>query len=248
VDTRLQELVVEDAPAWRAWLDAHHAEEDAVWLVLAKKGTTEPTTLTYDQALEEALCFGWIDGQGRRRDDSTSLQRFTPRRRRSTWSKRNVGIAERLIEEKRMRPAGLAEIERAKADGRWEAAYAGLATIEVPPDLADALAAEPRARAMFETLTSRNRPSAAGEPEHELHALDEVVDGLDAPGRRSRPCQLRCARLARFRDVGGELLGRALEVEPVVVQRLVGELHVPAHGRGDTAGERESVAGCPGSP
>jgi uncharacterized protein YdeI (YjbR/CyaY-like superfamily) len=157
VDDELQELIVEDAAAWRAWLDAHHGEQGGVWLVLAKKGTTDPTTLTYDGALEEALCFGWIDGQGRRRDDATSLQRFTPRRSRSSWSKRNVGIAERLIDEGRMHPAGLAEVERAKSDGRWEAAYAGPATIDVPPELAAALAAEPKARAMFEILTSQNR-------------------------------------------------------------------------------------------
>ena len=128
-----------------------------MWLVLAKKGTTEPTSLTHDQALEEALCHGWIDGRARRRDESTYQQRFTHRRPRSSWSKRNVGIAERLLAEGRMHPSGVAELERAKADGRWEAAYAGSAEIEVPPVLAAALAAEPRAQAMFEILTSQNR-------------------------------------------------------------------------------------------
>jgi uncharacterized protein YdeI (YjbR/CyaY-like superfamily) len=157
VGTGPEELIARDAGAWRGWLAAHHSEPDGVWLVLAKKGTTDPTTLTHDDALEEALCFGWIDGQARRRDDATSLQRFTPRRPRSTWSRRNVGIVERLLGEGRMHPAGIAEVERAKADGRWEAAYAGAATIEVPPDLASALAAEPRAQAMFEILTSQNR-------------------------------------------------------------------------------------------
>lgn len=151
------ELVVRDVRAWRAWLRKHHAEPDGVWLVLAKKGTREPTRLTYDEALEEALCHGWIDGQVRRRDDVTYKQRFTPRRARSPWSKRNVGHAERLVAEGRMHPAGLAEMERAKADGRWEAAYAGAATIEVPDDLAGALAAEPKAQAMFDVLTSQNR-------------------------------------------------------------------------------------------
>lgn len=146
-----------DGAAWRAWLREHHDTPAGVWLVLAKKGTTEPTNLTYDQALEEALCHGWIDGQGRRRDEATSLQRFTPRRPRSSWSKRNVAIAERLIAEGRMHPAGIAEVGRAKADGRWEAAYAGSASIEVPPDLAKALAAEPRAQAMFEILTRQNQ-------------------------------------------------------------------------------------------
>lgn len=153
----LPELVVPDAAAWRTWLAGHHADPVGVWLVLAKKGTEKPTSLTYDQALEEALCHGWIDGQAGRRDDATYRQRFTPRRRRSAWSKRNTGIAERLIAEDRMRPAGHAEVQRAKADGRWEAAYAGPASMEVPADLAEALAAEPKAQAMFEGLNSQNR-------------------------------------------------------------------------------------------
>jgi uncharacterized protein YdeI (YjbR/CyaY-like superfamily) len=155
--TELPELVVKDAAAWRAWLGEHHGNPDGVWLVLAKKGTEKPTRLTYDQALEEALCHGWIDGQVRRRDDTTYRQRFTPRRKRSPWSKRNTGIAERLRAEGRMHPAGDAEVKRAKADGRWDAAYAGPASIEVPPDLAEALAAEPTAQAMFERLNSTNR-------------------------------------------------------------------------------------------
>jgi uncharacterized protein YdeI (YjbR/CyaY-like superfamily) len=153
----LPELVVRDAAAWRTWLAKHHANPVGIWLVLAKKGTEKPTSLTYDQALEEALCHGWIDGQAGRRDEGTYRQRFTPRRRRSAWSKRNTGIAERLIAEDRMRPAGHAEVERAKADGRWEAAYAGPASMEVPTDLAEALAAEPKAQATFEGLNSQNR-------------------------------------------------------------------------------------------
>ena len=153
----LPELIVRNAAAWRTWLAGHHADPVGVWLVLAKKGTEKPTSLTYDQALEEALCHGWIDGQAGRRDEATYRKRFTPRRRRSAWSKRNTGIAERLIAEDRMRPAGHAEVERAKADGRWEAAYAGPASMEVPADLAEALATEPKAQAMFESLNSQNR-------------------------------------------------------------------------------------------
>src|SRR6266567_8465315 len=153
----LPELIVRDAAAWREWLVENHADPDGVWLVLAKKGTEKPTSLTYDQALEEALCHGWIDGQARRRDEVTYRQRFTPRRKRSAWSRRNTGIAERLRAEGRMHPAGHAEVERAKADGRWEAAYAGPASIEVPPDLAEALAADPEAQAMFDLLTRQNR-------------------------------------------------------------------------------------------
>ena len=153
----LPELLVEDVVAWRAWLAEHGPAAAGAWLVLAKKGGASPTRLTYQEALEEALCDGWIDGQVRRRDDGSYRQRFTPRRPRSVWSRRNVETAERLIAEGRMRPAGLAAVERARADGLWEAAYAGPAEIEVPADLAAALAAEPRARAMFEILTSQNR-------------------------------------------------------------------------------------------
>ncbi len=150
-------LTVPDAAAWRTWLAEHHEESQEVWLRLAKKGETEPTRLTYDEALEEALCHGWIDGQVRRGDERTYRQRFTPRRARSAWSKRNVALVERLTSEGRMRPAGTAAVERAKADGRWEAAYAGQATIEVPADLAAALNAQPAAKATFEKLSSQNR-------------------------------------------------------------------------------------------
>jgi uncharacterized protein YdeI (YjbR/CyaY-like superfamily) len=130
-----------------------------VWLVLAKRGTTQPTSLTYDQALDEALGHGWIDGQVRRRDETTYRQRFTHRRTRSPWSARNVAIVTRLITEGRMHPSGMAEVDRAKADGRWDAAYAGQASADVPDDLAAALAAEPQAKAMFDILTSQNRYS-----------------------------------------------------------------------------------------
>ena len=151
------ELTVADHAAWRAWLFEHHNSPAGVWLSLAKKGTTEPTSLRYDDALEEALCFGWIDGQIQRVDGSTYRQRFTPRRARSKWSQRNVGKVERLTAEGRMHPSGIAEVERAKGDGRWQAAYAGQADLEVPDDLAAALAAEPRARRMFDILTRQNR-------------------------------------------------------------------------------------------
>jgi uncharacterized protein YdeI (YjbR/CyaY-like superfamily) len=153
----LPELLVHDAGAWRTWLDTHAPKELGVWLVLAKKGTSEPTSLSYDEALEEALCHGWIDGQVGRRDEHTYRQRFTPRRPRSSWSRRNVAIVERLLGEERMRPAGLQAVAHAKASGRWESAYAGQASIEVPADLAAALAAQPDAAGAFQTLTSQNR-------------------------------------------------------------------------------------------
>ncbi|WP_369369691.1 YdeI family protein [Promicromonospora sp. Populi] len=151
------ELLITDAAAWRAWLDEHEAMSDGVWLILARKGKAGPTSLTRDEALDEALCSGWIDAQARGRDDSTSLQRFCPRRSRSRWSARNVRIVDRLITEGRMRARGQEEIDKAKADGRWEVAYEGSKNFEVPPDLTEALAASPRAAAMFEILTAQNR-------------------------------------------------------------------------------------------
>lgn len=150
-------LVVADAAAWRAWLDEHEPEPDGVWLLLAKKGTTTPTSLTYAQALEEALCSGWIDGQAKSVDEQTYRQRFTQRRKASLWSQRNIGRVQGLIESGRMRPRGQAEIDRAKADGRWDRAYAGPASAEVPEDLATALAASPQAAAAFATLNGQNR-------------------------------------------------------------------------------------------
>lgn len=152
----LEDLIVADAAAWRSWLEVHHADSDGMWLVMAKKGVTEPTSLKVEDALQDALCYGWIDGQRRTRDDTTFRQRFTPRRPRSPWSKRNVGFVEALTAAGLIRPSGLAEVQRAKDDGRWAAAYGGTDQ-EVPDDLAAALAAEPRAAAMFEILTSQNR-------------------------------------------------------------------------------------------
>jgi uncharacterized protein YdeI (YjbR/CyaY-like superfamily) len=186
VTSDLPELTVADAPAWRAWLAAHHGDPAGVWLILAKKGTRVPTSLTYDQALEEALCHGWIDGQVRRRDDTTYRQRFTPRTARSAWSKRNTGIVDRLLADGRMHPSGLAAVDAAKADGRWAASYAGPATIEVPPDLAAALAANPPAEAMFAILTSQNR-----------YAILHRTETTKTPATRARRITEFVAMLAR---------------------------------------------------
>ncbi len=150
-------LVVADAEAWRRWLMEHYQETPGVWLRLAKKGVTTPTSLRYDAALDEALCFGWIDGQMRGGDEATYRQRFTPRRRRSTWSQRNVSRVTWLMSEQRMHPAGIAEVERAKADGRWDAAYPGQAAAVLPADLLAGLAGSPEAQAMFSALTAQNR-------------------------------------------------------------------------------------------
>ncbi|MFZ0169542.1 MAG: YdeI/OmpD-associated family protein [Candidatus Dormiibacterota bacterium] len=152
-------LTVADARAWSEWLRDQGRHAEGVWLVLAKKGTTDPTTLTYEEALEEAICHGWVDGQLAKGDERTFRRRFTPRRSGGAWSKRNVAIATRLIEEGRMHRTGLVAVEQAKADGRWDLAYASQATMEVPSDLAAALKATPPAKAMFERLSSANRYS-----------------------------------------------------------------------------------------
>jgi uncharacterized protein YdeI (YjbR/CyaY-like superfamily) len=152
----LQELVVSDAKALRAWLLEHHASSPGVWLALTKKGGAV-TTLTWQQAVEEALCFGWIDGQARKRDQETSFIRFTPRGPRSSWSRRNVGHVARLELEGRMTAAGRAAVDAAKANGRWAAAYAPPSEAEVPAALATAIAANPAAQAMFDMLTKTNR-------------------------------------------------------------------------------------------
>jgi uncharacterized protein YdeI (YjbR/CyaY-like superfamily) len=157
VPDELPLLLVQDAAVWRAWLAEHHQQPTGVWLVLAKKGTTQPTNLRYEQALDEALCHGWIDGQLRRHDEHVYHQRFTPRRPRSTWSKRNVEHIERLTAEEHMHPTGLTAVADAKADGSWDNAYAGAASIEIPTDLAVALADAPGAQKAFELLSAQSR-------------------------------------------------------------------------------------------
>ena len=157
VPAELPALIVADAHEWQEWLSAHHKTSTGVWLVLAKKGTTDRTCLTYDPALEEALCHGWIDGQVRRRDKRTYSQRLTPRRSRTQWSARNVAIASMLITQGRMQPAGMSQVSRAKTDGRWDTDYSGQASIDVPADLDAVLSAAPGARSIFQTLTSQNR-------------------------------------------------------------------------------------------
>jgi uncharacterized protein YdeI (YjbR/CyaY-like superfamily) len=152
----MPERAFPDVAALEAWLEAEHETADELLLRIAKKGSGV-ASVTYAQALELALCFGWIDGVKRAVDAVWFEQRFTPRRPRSRWSKINRAAAERLIAEGRMRPAGLAQVEAARADGRWDAAYAGSATITIPPDLQAALDAEPAAAAFFATLDSRNR-------------------------------------------------------------------------------------------
>ena len=181
----LAELLVPDAEAWRAWLDSNHADHPGVWLVLHKKGG-QTTTLTYAEALDEALCFGWIDGQIGRRDDESYRQRFTPRRPNSVWSARNVEHVARLTEAGRMQPAGIAAVDAAKAQGRWEAAYQGQANAEIPPDLAEALATNPAAAATFNQLDAANR-----------YAIVYRLNAVKRPTTRERKLADYIAMLAR---------------------------------------------------
>jgi uncharacterized protein YdeI (YjbR/CyaY-like superfamily) len=149
-------LFCADATVWESWLESHHASSDGIRLAIAKKGGAHKG-VTYAEALETALCFGWIDGQRGRLDDDHFLQNFGPRRPRSIWSKINREKASSLIDSGRMRAAGLVQVEAAKSDGRWDAAYAGQATAEIPDDLAAAIEASPKAAAFFLTLNSVNR-------------------------------------------------------------------------------------------
>jgi len=197
VAVELEELLVPDAAAWLAWLADNHASSPGVWLVLTKKGG-QVTALDYAAALDEALCHGWIDGQVGRRDEGSMRQRFTPRRARSAWSKRNVEHVARLTAEGRMTPAGQAAVDAAQADGRWQAAYAGAAAAEFPADLAAALAGNQQAQAMWEVLTSQNRYAItyrvgqAKRPETRAKRIEEFVAMLGRgetvhPQKRQRP-------------------------------------------------------------
>jgi uncharacterized protein YdeI (YjbR/CyaY-like superfamily) len=170
---------------WEQWLDENHDSVDGVWIKMAKKGTGIDS-VRYPEVLDTALCFGWIDGKRLALDDQYFLQRFVPRRPRSNWSRINVEKVERLTAEGRMRPAGLAEVERAKADGRWAAAYDSQRLTTVPDDLQAELDARPRAKAFFEELGSQNRFAIlyqlqdAKRPETRARRLAKFVAMLEA--------------------------------------------------------------------
>ena len=154
--TDLPVLAFPDQSAFEEWLEAEHATAPGVYVKLAKKGAGVPS-VTYAELVESCLCFGWIDGRSNRLDEKFYLQRLTPRRARSVWSQKNVDAVEALIEAGRMRPAGLAAVDAARADGRWERAYAGSKDITVPDDLAAALDGDPTAKKEFESLDGANR-------------------------------------------------------------------------------------------
>lgn len=142
--------------AWEAWLEANGETAAGVWLCIAKR-SAEDATVSYAEAVESALCYGWIDGQKQAENGHYWLQRFTPRTAKSIWSKINTAKAEALIAAGRMRPAGLRAIDLAKQDGRWEAAYSSPSTSTVPDDLQQALDANPKAKRFFATLNGKNR-------------------------------------------------------------------------------------------
>ena len=183
-------LAFPDQAALEEWLEAEHATAPGLYVRLAKKGSGVPS-VTYAELVESVLCFGWIDGKSLRSDDRSYLQRITPRRPRSVWSQKNVAAVEALTAAGRMRPAGLAAVEAARADGRWERAYAGPATATVPDDLAAALAAEPAAQRAFDALTGQDRfavlfrVQTAASPQTRARRIAAAVQVL-AEGRRPR--------------------------------------------------------------
>ena len=187
----LPQLPFESADAWHDWLTENHESAPGVWIKMAKKGSGVPS-VAYPEVLDIAICFGWIDGQRKALDDTHFLQRFTPRGPRSRWSKINRDKATRMIESGEMKPAGMREVERAKADGRWDAAYDGQRTMEVPADLQEALDANPQAKAFFATLNSQNR-----------YAVLYRVHDAKRPETRAR-------RIAQF----VEMLGRGEKLHP----------------------------------
>jgi uncharacterized protein YdeI (YjbR/CyaY-like superfamily) len=185
-----------NAAEWEAWLAEHHADRDGIWIRFAKKASGIESVV-YKEAVHEALRYGWIDGHTKRVDDDWYIQRFTPRRARSRWSKINCAKAEALIASGAMQPAGLAEVERAKADGRWDAAYDGPSTATVPDDLRAALDADPKASAFFETIDANNRYAIlhrlheAKKPETRVRRIEKFVAMLNRgetihPPRRAR--------------------------------------------------------------
>ena len=190
-----------DAAAFGRWLGRRRSDDKGLWLKLAKKGN-EASSLTRAQAVEEALCHGWIDGQINGYDALWWLVRFTPRKARSQWSQINLDTVARLIEQERMRPAGLAQVKAAQADGRWDAAYAPQSLATVPPDLQAALDAKPKAKKFFETLKGANR-----------YAVLYRVQSLKRPESRARRIEQYVGMLARGETIH-PLLGKKPSEKP----------------------------------
>ncbi|KAK2018534.1 hypothetical protein LZ32DRAFT_599464 [Colletotrichum eremochloae] len=176
-------LLLPDEISWQDWLKTSHRESPGVWLQIAKKNADKPT-VTYEQALEAALCYGWIDGQRKAFDEQHFIQRFTPRRKNSMWSKRNVEKAIMLTQSQRMMPAGQAEVNAAKADGRWDRAYSSASVMEVPVDFEEALKENEEAKKFFNALNKTQRYvflwriETTRRQETRKRKIDEFVDLL----------------------------------------------------------------------
>jgi uncharacterized protein YdeI (YjbR/CyaY-like superfamily) len=184
-DDGLTQILFASAAGWEEWLEDNHAASPGVWIKIAKKDA-DIESVRYPEVLESALCYGWIDGRREALDERCFLQRFTPRRPRGRWSRINREKAERLIADGRMRPAGLAEVRQAEADGRWEAAYEGQKRITIPDDLQRELDVRPAAKAFFAELSSQNRYAIlyrlqdAKKPETRARRLAKFVAMLEA--------------------------------------------------------------------
>jgi uncharacterized protein YdeI (YjbR/CyaY-like superfamily) len=176
----LQIIGFDSSDKWERWLAQHHASVEGIWLRIFKKDSGEKT-VSYDEALDEALCYGWIDGQKKTYDARSWLQKFTPRRSKSIWSKRNREHVARLVKSKKMQPAGLKEVESAKKDGRWDAAYDSPSNADAPKDFLAELARNKKAKAFFETLNKTNRYAivwrlqTAKKPETRARRLKEIL-------------------------------------------------------------------------
>lgn len=187
----LPQIAFESPEAWHDWLVQNHESAPGIWVKIAKKGSGVPS-VAYPEVLDIAIAFGWIDGHRKALDDTHFLQRFTPRGPRSKWSKINREKATRMIENGEMEPAGMREVERAKADGRWDAAYDGQRTMQIPPDLQQALEANPPAKEFFATLNGQNRYAVlyrvqdAKRPETRARRIAQFVEML-ARGEKLYP-------------------------------------------------------------
>ncbi|MGV8138493.1 MAG: YdeI family protein [Mangrovibacterium sp.] len=184
-ENELPVISFEKAEDWRNWLEENHDNEKGVWLRFYKKGTGRPT-VNYGTALDEALCYGWIDGQSKKYDHESYLQKFTPRRSRSIWSKINIAHIDRLEKEGKMQPAGRKAVEAAKADGRWDAAYDSPKTMEVPEDFIAELSKNEKALVFFESLNKTNR-----------YAIAWRLQTAKKPETRERRKQLMLEMMAR---------------------------------------------------
>jgi uncharacterized protein YdeI (YjbR/CyaY-like superfamily) len=206
-------IAFRNAADFEAWLDAHVDLRAGVWLKIAKKASGRPS-LTDDEAVGLGLCFGWISGQRKAYDEVYYLQKYVPRRPRSRWSQVNVAKATELIAAGRMRPSGLAEVEAAKADGRWAAAYASQRNATVPPDLAAALAASPRAAQAFEALSKTQRYAV-------------IIELITARTATARTARLRRTLTALEADIGGDGSPRSA-AELALVTKLGAQASKPA--------------------